>query len=83
MQLSLISVFVNSDLDMLITARTAPGHSWVNPVEGLMSFLNLAYKNVTTSREFCSADMEKKLKKCTGMVDIRKLCVSGDKVREE
>ena len=48
-----------------------------------MSFLNLAYKNVTTSIEFCSADMEKKLKKCTGMVDIQKLCVSGDKVREE
>ena len=79
MQLSLISVFVNSDLDML----TAPGHSWVNPVEGMMSFLNLAYKNVTNSREFCSACVEKKLKKCIGMVDIRKLCVSGDKVREE
>ena len=26
-QLSLISVFVNLDLDMLIAARTAPGHS--------------------------------------------------------
>ena len=62
---------------------TAPGHSWVNPVEGMMSFLNLAYKNVTNSREFCSAGVEKKLKKCIGMVDIRKLCVSGDKVREE
>ena len=38
-QLSLISVFVNLDQDMLIAARTAPGHNWANPVEWLMSLL--------------------------------------------
>ena len=46
MQLSLILVFVNLDLDMLIAARTAPGHSWANPVERLMSLLDLVYHNV-------------------------------------
>ena len=81
-QLSLISVFVNLDLDILIAVRTAPGHSWANPVERLMSLLNLSYQNVANSRGFCSADTEKKLKKCTGMADIRKLCVSDEKVRE-
>ena len=45
-QLSLISVFFYLDLDMLISARTAPGHSWVNPFERLMSLLNLAYQNI-------------------------------------
>ena len=59
-QLSLISVFVNLDLDMLTAARTTPGHSWANSVERLMSLLNLAYQNVANSREFCSADTEKK-----------------------
>ena len=82
-QLSLISAFVNLDLDMLIAARTAPGHSWANPVERLMSLLNLAYQNMANWREFCSADMDKKLKKCTGMVDIRKLYVSDEKFHEE
>ena len=76
MQLSLISVFVNLDLDMLIAAQTAPGHSWANPVERLMHLLNLAYQNVVNSREFCSADTEKKLKNYTGMADIQKLCIS-------
>ena len=75
MQLSLILVFVNFDLDMLIATQTAPGHSWANSVERLMSLLNLAYENVANSREFCSADTEKKLKNCTGMPDIQKLCV--------
>ena len=59
-QLSLISVFVNLDLGMLIAARTAPEHSWANPIERLMSLLNLAYQNVANSRKFCSADIEKK-----------------------
>ena len=30
---------------MLIATRTTPGHSWVNPVEGAISLLNLAYQN--------------------------------------
>ena len=59
-QLNLMSVCVNLDLAMLIAARTAPGHSWANPVERLMSLLNLAFHNVANSREFCSADTEKK-----------------------
>ena len=69
--LSLILVFVNLDLNLSIAAQTAPGHSWTNPVERLMSLLNHAYQNVAYSREFCSANMEKKLKKCTGMADNR------------
>jgi len=32
-QLSLIALFKNLNLDMLITCRAAPGHSWRNPVE--------------------------------------------------
>ena len=72
-QLPLIAVFVNLDLNMLIAARTAPGRGWGNPVKRLISLLNLAYQKVANSIEFCSADTEKKLKKCTGMADIRKI----------
>ena len=59
-QLSLISVFLNLDQYMFIAVQAAAGHSWANPVERLMSFLNLAYQNVANSREFWSADTEKK-----------------------
>lgn len=30
---ALISLFIDLDLDFLVAARTAPGHSWINPVE--------------------------------------------------
>ena len=73
-KLSLISLFLELNLHMLITGRTAPGYSWANPTEYLMSFLNLAYQNVAHSRECCSTNTEHKLKSCTGMADIRKLC---------
>ena len=81
-QLSLIALFFMLDVDLLIAVRTAPGHSWVNPVERLMSLLNLAYQNVAHSREYCSADVEQKLKRCNSMADIRKLSENDESVRE-
>jgi len=81
-QLSPISLFFMLDVDLLIADRTAPGHSWANPVERLMSLLNLAYQNVAHSREHCSADVEQKLRRCTGMADIRKLSENDELVRE-
>jgi len=40
-KLSLISVFLQLDLDYLCVARTAPYHSWRNPEERVMSVINL------------------------------------------
>ena len=40
-QLSLIAL--NLNLDFLIACRTAPNHSWKNPVERLMSIINLGF----------------------------------------
>lgn len=40
-QLSLISLFLKFDLDFLCTA---PFHSWSNPVERIMSILNLRFQ---------------------------------------
>ena len=40
-QASLIATFLRLDLDFLCAARTAPSHSWRNPVERIMSTLNL------------------------------------------
>lgn len=40
-KVALICLYIFLDLDYLITARTAPQYSWRNPVERVMSTLNL------------------------------------------
>lgn len=49
-QLSLISVFLELDLDFLCAARTAPCHSWRNPAERMMSIINLGLQCVGMMR---------------------------------
>lgn len=43
-QLSLISLFLKLHLDFLCACRTAQYHSWRNPVERVMSILNLGFQ---------------------------------------
>ena len=40
-QLALIAIFYLLDLDFLCAARTAPCHSWCNPMERIVATLNL------------------------------------------
>ena len=40
-KLSLICLFLKLDLDYLCAGRTAPYHSWKNPIECIMSIINL------------------------------------------
>ena len=49
-QVSLIALFLKLDLDFLCAARTAPSHSWRNPVERIMSTLNLGLQCVGLMR---------------------------------
>ncbi|XP_062603864.1 uncharacterized protein LOC134265655 [Saccostrea cucullata] len=71
-KLSLIILFKLLDLDILIAARTAPGHSWANPAERIMSLLNLAYQNIALHRSEMSSHFEQLLRSCNSMTDIRK-----------
>jgi len=45
-----ICLFRELDLDMMILARCAPGNSWVNPAERVMSILNLGLQNCALER---------------------------------
>ena len=47
---------------MLIVTRTTPGQSWANPVERVISLLNLAFQNITISRDFCGSEFKHQLK---------------------
>lgn len=41
LQQSLIALFLNLDLDLLVACQTAPNHSWRNPIERVMLILTL------------------------------------------
>ena len=68
---------------MLVTCRTAPGHSYVNPAERCTSTLNLALQNCALSREKSSEEAEKRFKPCSGMNAIRSLPPVLHKARAE
>ena len=72
-QLAWILLFLELDLDMIITCRTAPGHSYMNPAECCMSVLNLGLQNCGLARSAASNDMEKHFKTCNSMDALRKL----------
>ena len=79
-QLSLISLFLNLNLDLLCAARTAPNQSWRNPVERIMSIVNLGLQSVGVMRKEMSAEAEKALKNCNTLKSIRS---TGDRYRKE
>jgi len=70
-QLSWIALFRKLDLDMLIAARTAPGQSYINPVERVMSLLNIALYGVSLERTKMDDRYETVLSRCSSMSDIR------------
>ena len=72
-----LSKFLN--LDMLLLARTAPGHSWANPVEKINCILNLGLYGIGAMRtESSDVEFEASLKRCNGLEDIRKLLSSDE-----
>lgn len=70
-QVALIGVFKRYDLDLLVACRTTPGQSFINPVERIMSLLNLGLHGVALERSEMSVENEALLKSCHSMADIR------------
>lgn len=67
---------------MLIPAHTTTGRCWVEPVECIMLLLNIAFQNVLLTHEECNATIEKTLKLCGGLENIRKKALQSPKVEE-
>ena len=70
-QLSLVALLLNLNLDLLIAARTAPHQSWRNPVEHIMSILNLGFQSVGLMRSQMSDEAERALKNCNSVAKLR------------
>lgn len=60
-QISLITLFLDLNLD-LVAGRTAPNHSWKNPVECIMGIINLGLQCIGVMRKKGTADFEKAIK---------------------
>ena len=82
-QLSLISVFYSLDLDYICAVRTAPAQSWKNPVERIMSILNLGLQSVGLMRTQGSERAEQKLKNCNNLSQIRAAVVDDSSLADE
>ena len=65
-KLALIVLFRKRDLDYLCAVRTAPYHSYKNPVER-MSTLNLGLQAVALAQKSMPADMEAEASKCNNL----------------
>ena len=79
-QLSLIALFRNLNLDYLCAARTAPHNSWRNPVERMMSILNLGFQSIGLMRSHMSEPAEAALKNCNSVALLRK---AGEPFKDE
>ena len=55
----------------MVVIRTALTHSWVKPVERVMSVLNLGLQGVALARCEMKKDYENIFKKCKGMKAVR------------
>ena len=72
-QLSLISLFLTLNLYYLCACRTAPYHSWRNPVERHMSIVNLGLQSVRMMRKEVGSENEAVIMKCNNMKQLRKV----------
>lgn len=66
-----ICIFKELNLDVLIIARCAPGQSWTNPAERIMSILNIGLPNCSLKRESMDKESEDAIKTCNSMASIR------------
>lgn len=82
-KLSLICLFLKLDLDYLCAGRTAPYHSWKNPVERVMSLLNLGLQCVGLARDKMGNEFEQEVAKCNSISELRKTLESNQEIVQE
>lgn len=72
---------LEKDLDMLVAVRTPPYHSWKNPVERIMSIINLALQAVGLMCSRMPEDLEKKIPGCKKMKLIRQAAAGCEELQ--
>lgn len=70
-KLSLIALFKKMDLDYLCATRTASHHSYRNPVERIMSIVNIGLQAIAIARAEMPQEMEREADKCNSLKALR------------
>lgn len=70
------------DLDVLIALRTAPSNSWANPVERIMSIVNIGLQGVGLMRQKMSERFEKTVANVNSIKGMREKLTSDELVQE-
>ena len=73
-----IYMFKELNLDLYICARCAPGNSWVNPAERVMSILNLGLQNCSLERK----EDDGKFRSCNSLSQVRELVQKKPELRD-
>ncbi|GBC46844.1 hypothetical protein GLOIN_2v1782174 [Rhizophagus irregularis DAOM 181602=DAOM 197198] len=82
-QLSWICLFLALDLDYFVAVRTPPGHSWKNPVERIMSILNLGLQSVGLMRQEMGQEFEHLIEGCNTMEAICEAAIKEPRLKKE
>ena len=82
-KLACIALFLKFDLDYLIAARTPPYHSWRNPVERVMSTLNLGLQCIGMMRKAGSELFEKEMTQCDNMKALRRMAEKRKEFKDD
>lgn len=77
-QLAYTALAIALNLKLLVLTRTAPGQSYVNPVERGMSGINLAIQGIACERTACPEDTEAVLKGANSMKAVRQALKAAD-----
>ena len=81
-QASLIALFKSLDLDILCVAHTAPYQSWRNPVERVMSLLNMGLQSVGWMRRKMSDKDEAAISACNSLNELRQVASKHPRLKE-
>ena len=77
-QLSLICLFLQLNLDYLCAVRTAPYSSWRNPVERIMSVINLGLQCIGLARAEMPQRFEEEASKCNTLKELRRIAFRAE-----
>ena len=75
--------FLRGDFDLLVAARIASQQSWMNPVERIMSILNLGLQGVIIVHESMSNKMEILFNKYGNLEEIRQAAKKNSQLEIE
>jgi hypothetical protein len=76
-------MFITLNLDYLVAIRTPSGHSWKNPVEQIISILNLGMQCIGLICQKMNEEMENLISKCNSLEDIYEKAKTNNQLKKE